>query len=78
MAVAVAVRSKSYDWQLLADAFRACLDDRRVMQRKEELLVYECDGLTSYRQRPAIVTLPRTTAEVAAVVKLCNEYSVPL
>ncbi|MEO0769840.1 MAG: glycolate oxidase subunit GlcD [Cyanobacteria bacterium J06649_4] len=77
MVVAVGARSKSYDWKLLAQTLTTCLDKNRVMQRKEELLVYECDGLTSYRQRPAIVTLPRTTEEVAAVVKICSEQNIP-
>ena len=47
------------------------------MQRKEELLVYECDGLTSYRQRPAVVVLPRTTEQVAEVVKICDRHHIP-
>jgi len=38
---------------------------------------YECDGLTSYRQRPAVVVLPRTTEQVADVVKICDRASYP-
>jgi glycolate oxidase len=57
--------------------FEAILGPRGVVQRKEELLVYECDGLTSYRQRPAVVVLPRTTEQVAAVVKVCDRHNVP-
>ncbi|MBE9079253.1 glycolate oxidase subunit GlcD [Romeria aff. gracilis LEGE 07310] len=64
-------------WQPLIADFEAVLDPNRVVRRKEELLVYECDGLTSYRQRPAIVVLPRTTEEVAAAVKICDRYQVP-
>lgn len=48
-----------------------------VVRRKQELLTYECDGLASYRQRPGIVTLPRTTEEVAAVVKICHDNDIP-
>ncbi len=48
----------------------------QVVRRREELLVYECDGLTSYRQRPAVVVLPRTTEQVAAAVKVCHENNV--
>ncbi len=75
--VAVATRSSSRDWKPVVRALEALLDKNRVMRRKEELLVYECDGLTSYRERPAVVTLPRTTEEVAAVVKLCHEQEIP-
>ncbi|NER78206.1 MAG: glycolate oxidase subunit GlcD, partial [Leptolyngbya sp. SIO1D8] len=42
-----------------------------------ELLVYECDGLTSYRQRPPVVVLPRTTEQVAAAIKVCDRHNVP-
>jgi glycolate oxidase len=48
-----------------------------VIRRKEELLVYECDGLTSYRQRPPLVVLPRTTEEVAAAIRVCHQWDVP-
>lgn len=65
------------DWQPIVDAFVAIVGDNAVVRRKEELLVYECDGLTSYRERPAIVVLPRTTEEVAAVVKVCYDNDVP-
>jgi glycolate oxidase len=65
------------DWQLLAREFEAIVGKTGVVRRREELLVYECDGLTSYRERPAIVVLPRTTEEVAGVVKICDRYHVP-
>ncbi|MDX2272877.1 MAG: glycolate oxidase subunit GlcD [Cyanobacteriota bacterium] len=53
------------------------LGSQRVIWRPEELLVYECDGLTSYRQMPAVVVLPRSTAEVAAVIQVCHQQQVP-
>jgi len=65
------------NWTPIAEAFTAVLGTKKVVRRKEELLVYECDGLTSYRQRPAIAVLPKTTAEVAAAVKICNRFQVP-
>lgn len=67
----------SRDWQSVVGALEALLSSGQVMRRKEELLVYECDGLTSYRERPAVVTLPKTTSEVAAVVRLCHEQNIP-
>lgn len=65
------------NWQAIARDFEAVVGKSGVVQRREELLVYECDGLTSYRERPAIVVLPRTTEEVAGVVKICDRASVP-
>lgn len=65
------------NWQLLIPQFEAIVGKKGVIQRREELLVYECDGLTSYRQRPALVVLPKTTEEVAEVVKICDRNSIP-
>lgn len=65
------------NWQPILAAFEAIVGKTQVIRRREELLVYECDGLTSYRQRPAVVVLPRTTAEVAAIVQVCDRYQVP-
>lgn len=64
-------------WQPIARKLEAILGKDAVIRRQEELLTYECDGLTSYRQRPAIAVLPRTTEQVAATVKLCDEYDIP-
>ncbi|MEM9246074.1 MAG: glycolate oxidase subunit GlcD [Cyanobacteria bacterium P01_F01_bin.153] len=65
------------NWQPIVQEFVQALSDDQVIRRKEELLVYECDGLTSYRQRPAIVVLPKTTQEVAAAVKVCDRNHIP-
>ncbi|MEM8805843.1 MAG: FAD-binding protein, partial [Cyanobacteria bacterium P01_G01_bin.38] len=73
MVAATATRN----WQPIIQAFEAILDADRVIRRKEELLVYECDGLTSYRERPAVVVLPKTTEEVAAVVQICDRNRIP-
>jgi glycolate oxidase len=67
----------SQDWRPIVKAFEQAIGKNGVIQKREELLVYECDGLTSYRQRPAVVVLPRTTGQVAAAVKICNQYNVP-
>ncbi len=64
-------------WNPIIKAFEKALGKEGVVRRKEELLTYECDGLTSYRQRPAVVVLPRTTEEVAAAVKICHDYQIP-
>lgn len=63
--------------QKLIVQFEQLLGKDGVVRRKDELLTYECDGLTSYRQRPALVVLPRTTEQVASVVKLCHDYQIP-
>ncbi|MDY7007623.1 MAG: glycolate oxidase subunit GlcD [Cyanobacteriota bacterium] len=65
------------NWKQIAKQFEAVVGKKGVVQRKEELLVYECDGLASYRQRPALVILPRTTEQVAEAVKICDRLNIP-
>ncbi len=65
------------NWKPLIKQFEAVVGKNGVVQRREELITYECDGLTSYRQRPAVVVLPRTTEQVAAVVKICDRAAIP-
>jgi glycolate oxidase len=48
-----------------------------TITRPEQLRTYECDGLTAHRVVPQLVALPATTAEVQAVVRLCNEHGIP-
>jgi glycolate oxidase len=65
------------NWKPIIKQFEAVLGKDGVVRRREELLTYECDGLTSYRQRPALVVLPRTTEQVAEAVKICDRNSIP-
>ncbi|MGF1493601.1 MAG: glycolate oxidase subunit GlcD [Microcoleaceae cyanobacterium] len=69
--------NRKINWKPIVKQFESVVGKRGVVQRREELLVYECDGLTSYRQRPALVILPRTTEEVAEAVKLCDRHHLP-
>ena len=48
-----------------------------VIETAAGLSVYECDGYTLERARPEIVLLPRTTAEVAALVRTCARARIP-
>ncbi|PZV17587.1 MAG: glycolate oxidase subunit GlcD [Leptolyngbya sp.] len=70
-------RETTRNWQPIIKQFEAIAGKNNVVRRKEELLVYECDGLTSYRNRPDVVVLPRTTAEVAAIVQVCAQNQIP-
>ncbi len=70
-------RQTKHNWKQIAKQFEAVVGKKGVVQRKEELLVYECDGLASYRQRPALVILPRTTEQVSEAVKICHNLNIP-
>jgi len=47
------------------------------LSRPEDLLAYECDGLTLHGELPAAVVLPRDADEVARVVRACRVAGVP-
>ncbi len=49
-----------------------------VIDDPAETRAYECDALTAYRCTPLAVVLPRTTAQVSAVLALCHQMSVPV
>jgi glycolate oxidase len=70
-------RETTRNWQPIIQQFEAIAGKNNVIRRKEELLVYECDGLTSYRNRPDVVVLPRTTEQVASLVKVCAQQQIP-
>ncbi|NEO48798.1 MAG: FAD-binding protein, partial [Moorea sp. SIO4A3] len=71
------MRNHQTDWIPIIKKFVAIVGKNGVVKRREELLTYECDGLASYRQRPAVVVLPRTTEQVSEVLKICDRYSIP-
>ncbi len=57
---------------------RAILGADAVIATADELAVYECDAYTLEKSLPNAVVLPRTTEEVAAIVKLCAQAKVPI
>lgn len=54
----------------------ALLPEDAVIGEPIRLRAYETDGLSAYRQMPLAVVLPRTTAEVAAVLRFCHREGV--
>ncbi len=65
------------DRQGLLAALRDLLGEDRVISAYEELVVYECDGLTINKAVPDVVVLPASTEEVQAVVRLANAHDAP-
>ena len=51
-------------------ALRAIAGDDAVIARPTELRVYECDGYTLEKSAPEVVVLPRTTEQVAQIMRL--------
>ncbi|GAB3789737.1 FAD-linked oxidase C-terminal domain-containing protein [Nocardioides ungokensis] len=53
------------------------LPDADVITDRARLRTYECDGLTHYRVTPALVVVPETATQLAAIVAACAEHGVP-
>ncbi|GAB4385458.1 FAD-linked oxidase C-terminal domain-containing protein [Albidovulum sp.] len=64
--------------ETLLAGLRACLPGDSVIDDPVELRAYECDALTAYRCPPLAVVLPRSTEEVAAVLRYCHRNRIPL
>jgi len=68
---------RGLDWGQIERQLRRLLPQRAVVAKRQELLAYDCDGLTLHRHQPRLVVLPETTDQVAAVVRCCNDNGVP-
>ena len=49
-----------------------------LVHEPRELVPFETDAFVSYRRLPLAVALPETTRDVAAVLKYCHRYGVPV
>ncbi len=64
--------------QQVVQALLSCVPEHALLWQAEDTTPYECDGLTAYRQRPLVVCLPETEAEVQAVLQTCHRLQVPV
>ncbi len=62
----------------VVNALRAHLPAHALIWHREDTTPFECDGLTAYRQRPMVVALPETDAQVQAVLMVCSQLGVPV
>jgi glycolate oxidase subunit GlcD len=53
----------------LIENLRAIVGRANVLAERDELIVYECDGLTQHRHAPRAVVFPSSTEEVSAVLR---------
>src|SRR5437762_12474377 len=61
----------------IAKQLRRICGPEAVLDRPEDLLLYEYDGGLA-RSRPNVVVFPQTTEQVAAIVRLANDAKVPI
>jgi glycolate oxidase len=63
--------------QSLVDELRQIVGAEGVLAAHAELVVYECDGYVIEKNCPDVAVFPRTTEQVARIVRLCNRHDVP-
>ena len=62
----------------VARRMAAVVGPGNVITDPAQLLVYEADGLTHGRTRPAVVVLPASTEEVVRIVGIAREAGIPI
>jgi glycolate oxidase len=62
----------------IVQGLQAHLPAHQLLWQREDTTPYECDGLTAYRERPLVVALPETEAQVQAVLRTCHALDVPV
>ena len=70
-------QSVSHDWSALERDLRRHLPKRAVVAKRQELLSYDCDGLTLERHIPPLAVLPETADHVSAVLRCCHQHGIP-
>src|SRR5690348_16943683 len=60
-------QSRGIDRELRAE-LETIMEGDGIVSRRTELKVYECDGWTIEKNAPDLLLMPRTTAQVSAIV----------
>ena len=70
------------DQSVLSDREKIVRDLKRftnpinVIADAEGIVPYETDALTAYKQKPMVVVLPESTAEVSDILKYCHKNNI--
>ncbi len=67
---------RSVGERLLA-ALTEAVGEENLLSRRDELIVYECDGYVIEKNVPDVVVFPTSREQLIAVVKVCHEAKVP-
>ncbi|PVE54341.1 FAD-linked oxidase C-terminal domain-containing protein [Rhizobium rhizogenes] len=65
-------------WDRIVSDLADLLPPDCLVHEPRELMPFETDAFVSYRRMPLAVALPKTTAQVAAVLKYCHRYGIPV
>src|SRR4026209_2104916 len=61
----------------IVEQFKDAVGYEAVLTDPVQLVTYECDALPHLRSVPELVLLPRSAADVQAIVRICNKEGVP-
>ncbi|HZS46881.1 MAG TPA: FAD-linked oxidase C-terminal domain-containing protein [Blastocatellia bacterium] len=59
------------------NSIRSIVGDANVLESDTEILPYECDGMMTHRYRPSAIVLPTSSDQVAPIVRVLAEHSIP-
>lgn len=62
----------------LLNKFKEILPSESIVSDSTALRVYECDGLSAYRQTPRLVVLPDSIEQVRDAMVVCNNFNIPI
>ncbi len=62
----------------ILEELQRCLPASILITDAESRRPYECDGLSAYRQIPAVVVLPETTEQVQQILRICHQTATPV
>ncbi|HWL22938.1 MAG TPA: FAD-linked oxidase C-terminal domain-containing protein [Ureibacillus sp.] len=64
--------------QHIIQLFKNIVGDKNVKHSNAQLLAYSYDATANFQALPDCVVSPRNTEEVSSIVKICNEYKIPI
>ncbi|MGC9271292.1 FAD-linked oxidase C-terminal domain-containing protein [Acidiphilium sp.] len=59
-------------------ALTKALTPAQVLVSTEDVAPFQCDALSVFRQNPLAVVFPETEGEIIAVLKICNDFRIPV
>jgi glycolate oxidase len=62
----------------LVRRLRLALKPEKILSARSDLAVYDCDAFTVERRIPLAVVFPRSTEQVAKVVRICLDHGCPV
>ncbi len=66
-----------HNWKSFEKDLRKFLPGTAIVCKRQELLVYDCDGLTIDRRCPPLAVLPESTDQVSNILTCCHNHSIP-